>query len=91
MPQTGPPTVPPAPSSIVDLAPGAVPLAFAVGWRLAELYDRVQPSRVGGWRGSRGPVSSRPPSNRACGSPAHGSPTCFTGGHARRRRIGRFR
>jgi hypothetical protein len=38
--------------------------------------------RVAGWRGGRSPVSSQPPSNRACGSPAHGSPTCFTVQHA---------
>jgi hypothetical protein len=36
---------------------------------------------VGDWRGDPvGPVSSRPPSNRACDFPAHGSPTSFTGG-----------
>ncbi len=46
---------------------------------------------VGGWSGRREapgsartcrlvPVSSRPPSIRACGSPAHGSPTFFTVG-----------
>jgi RNA-directed DNA polymerase len=36
--------------------------------------------RVKGWRGGRGSVSSPSPSNRACGSPAHGSPTFFTAG-----------
>ena len=38
--------------------------------------------RVGDWRGSAAarPVSSPRPSNRACGSPAHGLPTFFTGG-----------
>jgi transposase len=35
---------------------------------------------VRGWRGSSRSVSSPSPSNRACGSPAHGSPTSFTGG-----------
>ena len=42
--------------------------------------------RVGGrrraphGRGRLALVSSRPPSNRACGSPAHGSPMSFTVG-----------
>ena len=35
-------------------------------------------------------VSSRPPSNRACGSPAHGSPTFFTVGIQRPGRQGRL-
>jgi transposase len=35
---------------------------------------------VRGWRGGGCSVSSPSPSNRACGSPAHGSPTPFTGG-----------
>ncbi|MCA1696809.1 MAG: hypothetical protein LC749_19930, partial [Actinobacteria bacterium] len=34
-------------------------------------------------------VSSRPPSNRACGSPAHGSPTFFAVGIQRPWRYGR--
>jgi hypothetical protein len=41
-------------------------------------------------RGRLSPVSSRPPSNRACGSPAHGSPTFFTAGIQRPVRHGRF-
>jgi hypothetical protein len=36
--------------------------------------------RVRDWRGGRGSVSSPSPSNRACGSLAHGSPTFFTVG-----------
>jgi hypothetical protein len=35
---------------------------------------------VRGWRGGGCSVSSPSPSNRACGSPAHGSPMSFTGG-----------
>jgi hypothetical protein len=47
--------------------------------------SRSEDGRVGGRRRGRadwptGLVSSHPPSNRACGSPAHGSPTFFTVG-----------
>ncbi len=55
----------------------------------------------GGWSGRREApgvarrsrlslVSSHPPSNRACGSPAHGSPTFFTVGIQRPARHGRL-
>src|SRR3954467_2315130 len=63
----------------------------------------VRDVEAGGWSGRREApgvarrgrlslVSSRPPSNRACGSPAHGSPTFFTAGiqrPVRHRRLGR--
>jgi hypothetical protein len=53
------------------------------------MYD--EDGWVRGWRGSSCSVSSPSPSNRACGSPAHGSPTslhrrCSTG--ARQGRFG---
>jgi hypothetical protein len=56
----------------------------AMGW-YSSLEDRlhfpfVEVGWVRGWRGSSCSVSSPSPSNRACGSPAHGSPTSFTGG-----------
>jgi hypothetical protein len=50
---------------------------------LATTFLQVKPQlgRVGDWRGSaERPVSSPRPSNRACGSPAHGLPTFFTVG-----------
>lgn len=40
MPEVLPAGTPPAPSNNPDVARGAVSLAFAVGWRLAELYDQ---------------------------------------------------
>jgi hypothetical protein len=42
--------------------------------------DQLGVGRVRGWRGGPGSVSSPSPSNRACGFPAHGSPTFFTVG-----------
>jgi hypothetical protein len=42
--------------------------------------DSGEDGWVRGWRGGGCSVSSPSPSNRACGSPAHGSPTSFTGG-----------
>ena len=43
--------------------------------------DVLEYGWVGDWRGDTvWSVSSPRPSNRACGSPAHGSPTPFTGG-----------
>ena len=48
--------------------------------RRATRHVRPPMGRVGDWRGSLGPVSSARLSNRACGSPAHGLPTFFTGG-----------
>ena len=50
-------------------------------------------SARGAWAARRWPtglVSSRRPSNRACGSPAHGSPTFFTVGIQRPGRHGRL-
>jgi hypothetical protein len=43
-------------------------------------HEAIEDGWVRGWRGSSCSVSSPSPSNRACGSPAHGSPTSFTGG-----------
>jgi len=49
--------------------------------RRAASQVRMRLWRVGDWRGpAMRPVSSPRPSNRACGSPAPGLPTFFTGG-----------
>jgi hypothetical protein len=77
-------------------------LGVVVGIWIAALNGHLFPSwlwevgRVGGRRlalarrGRLSLVSSRPPSNRACGSPAHGSPTFFTVGIQRPGRHGRL-
>ena len=44
------------------------------------LGPELEDGWVRGWRGGGCSVSSPSPSNRACGSPAHGSPMSFTGG-----------
>jgi hypothetical protein len=49
--------------------------------RAIEMSGRREACRPFGPGGQRHRVASRPPSNRACGSPAHGSPTSFTGRH----------
>jgi hypothetical protein len=55
-----------------DSKPSTTPVSLTQGTR-----------RVRDWRGGLGSVSSPSPSNRACDSPAHGSPTFFTVGVSR--------
>jgi glutamate/tyrosine decarboxylase-like PLP-dependent enzyme len=67
-----------------ELELAAAPETSIVAFRARPAGYEV--GRVGGrrltpcGRGRLALVSSRPPSNRACGSPAPGSPTSFTGG-----------
>jgi hypothetical protein len=55
------------------------PSPSPAGWRVWS-WGIEEVGWVRGWRGSSCSVSSPSPSNRACGSLAHGSPTSFTGG-----------
>jgi hypothetical protein len=66
-------------TSDFDSCPAEILAWLKSRWR-EENFLKYASGRVRDWRGGRGSVSSPSPSNRACGSLAHGSPTFFTVG-----------